>query len=739
MTSKSLYSKLMREDLKNRLWTVALIGLGCFFLYPVVAAFTADKIRDYLDFEAGVRNYSRDLILWLSFKNGATVFAMMVASLICGLSGFSYLNSRSKVDFYHSIPVRREKLYLVNYVDGILILAVPYALSLVMAVIVGITNGVDGSSLWPVAAAAYGLHMTYFILMYSTVIIAVMLTGNLVVAFFGSLVLTFYLPVAVSLVQSYAMSFFDTFMYRGNGIMSWLIRISPVVEYVVQVGEYAGGEVIWPEALAALAVSPLLAVIGCLLYKKRPSEAAGKAVAFAATRPVIRILITLAAALGFGVFFWGMRESMGWAVFGIICGAVISHCVIEIIYHFDFKKLFCNKGQLVGCILVSLAVLFAFRYDLMGHDRYLPAAGQVKEAAIVIEQFGDWVSYGHTELQNDGSYEWKWDSGEGYVMKHMRHQDIENLLAVAAEGVGQTADRKREREQQGGRTEMAEVVMAEENGVPSVGGDNPLGRENYVCIRYTMNNGRQVFRRYYMNLQPVRSQVEKLYNSEQYQKGTFPLMTRTADQVFGIRYRENGEEVRIDGLTESQKKEFLEAYQQEFAAMTLTRMEQEYPVGLIRFTLNEDEAAMEWWQNESRQKEADYRYYRSASEFERRDFYPVYPSFTKTLGLLRENGVEPGSYNMDIEVSAVTVCTDMEDGDRNMFTITDPEEIHELMQAAVESGLGYYNPMFRLDDTYLELTFSEEDALTRTYDSRVCFPKGKLPGFLQERLEKYLK
>ena len=126
MTSKNLYFKLMKEDLKSRLWAVCLIGLGFFFLYPIWVAFAAGDIENFQTFDKGIEWYSQEVTGWLSFENGMTVFVMMLTVLICGLSGFSYLNSRSKVDFYHSLPVKREKLFIANYINGILILAVPY-------------------------------------------------------------------------------------------------------------------------------------------------------------------------------------------------------------------------------------------------------------------------------------------------------------------------------------------------------------------------------------------------------------------------------------------------------------------------------------------------------------------------------------------------------------------------------------------------------------------------------------
>ena len=57
MTSKSLFFKLMKEDLKRRIWAVALISLGFFFFYPVVAAFTAGEIKEYMVDAEGIARY----------------------------------------------------------------------------------------------------------------------------------------------------------------------------------------------------------------------------------------------------------------------------------------------------------------------------------------------------------------------------------------------------------------------------------------------------------------------------------------------------------------------------------------------------------------------------------------------------------------------------------------------------------------------------------------------------------
>ena len=68
----------------------------------------------------------------VSYGNVMPLFLMVTAAVVIGAAGFAYLHNQKKVDFYHSIPVRREMLYLVYHVDGILILTVTYFIHLLV-------------------------------------------------------------------------------------------------------------------------------------------------------------------------------------------------------------------------------------------------------------------------------------------------------------------------------------------------------------------------------------------------------------------------------------------------------------------------------------------------------------------------------------------------------------------------------------------------------------------------------
>lgn len=727
MTSRNLYFKLMKEDLKSRLWAVSLVALALFFIFPVTAAFSAGSVRDAVDYEKAVLEYGENMLEWFSFTNGLTVFFMIATALVCGMSSFSYLYSRSKVDFYHSIPVKRERLYVVNFVDGILIVAVPYVIMTVLGVMLAISNGAP-AGIWHTAFLAYGLHMVYYILMYSTVVIAVMMTGNLVVSFLGSLVFSVLIPAAITLVIAYFSAFFYTFVswkyyfwVNGSG------HFSPLTEYILQIGAYDGRTGISGLAVAgALAASAVLAVLGCFLYKKRPSEAAGRAMAFPVSRPIIRVALTMLAAMGVGLIFWSVRQSTGWAVFGILCGGIISHCVVEIIYHFDFKKLFSNWFQLVGCLAVSLFILLSFRYDLCGYDRYLPKEGQVKEAAVNVTALNDWTSYGNVEQSADGTYEWKSVGSGSYVFDHTHGGDAELVRAIAKAGIAET---QRARSERAAQLRYRSINEWEEDGAV----------KTTVEIQYTLNSGRKVTRSYRLSTSDNWELFDALNKQEAFLEAMYPVLTMTADQTVGICYRELGPETRLDQLGAEENAELLKAYQQDLKELSLSQMQKEIPVGLIRFLTEEERDAIAWRTQQEQKAMLEGEHFYGYTEIDRINFYPVYASFTRTNQLLEQYGIRPGNALKESTVRNITLEYYDENikyrGESEPYTqiVEDPEEIREILEAVRLGGMIYYNRMCGTEDGWsVQITYGESEKNIRT--TGALFMKGQIPEFVQEGL-----
>ena len=748
MTSKNLYFKLMREDWKNRLWAPALIALGCFFLYPVFLAFLAGRaLREYDTVEAGLRWFTTEAIQWLSFENGMTVFGVVLVSLICGLSSFSYLNSKSRVDFYHSIPVRREKLFLVHYLDGILMPAIPYAVAMIASVIVCAANGISTELLCGTAVSAYLLHLIYYILCYTTVVIASMLTGHLVVGFFGSMVLMFFVPLAVVIVESFFNTFFLSYSYENhNWITESFSRVSPVLEYIHSISCYTDGKPVWPAAGAAFLVSVILAAAAMFLYRKRRSEAAGRAMAFSISCPVIRVLITVLSGLGMGGFLWSMQHSNGWMAFGVICGSIIAHCVVESIYHFDFRKLFAHKLQLICCAAAALAVVFSFRFDLFGYDAYLPSATKVQYAAVDVSMLNRWVSYGSVEKENDGpnmGYTYADELSGNYIAKHMRCTDLNTVLNLAAAGIEENRRLKEAWNEEGVRS--VEPLGTADLAVPAETDETytrPLYTMATIC--YTLKSGRVVSRNYTIDMTKSYELLKKLEQDEEYQNAAYPLLAARPEQFVSVRYRKSRStgDQNLKNLTASQRVELLHTYQQEFAALTLDEMKKEMPTGLIRFTTEEEEQAIAWWnQKENRSQIEMYPWkYSYSNDVRNEAFYPVYPSFKKTMALLKQAGVSVADDSISDRIVSVTVRGYAPGSDQyQTITFTDPLEISALGDITRNERLLYYDPMYEEEDFDVEVTVADtsekteqEDDIQNTYYS--FFKKGEIPAIVKERM-----
>ena len=437
MTSKNLCFNLMKEDLKRRVWTVALLMLAFFFgiVIPVIYAGgqPLDSFRDYTEWLNSVRENVWQLV---GGENPFVVMTVMVAAIVCGVSGFSYLHTAKKVDFYHSIPVKREQLFLASYLNGIVMMGAVYLLNLLIAIVAASTFGVGFGETFSVAITAYVFHMAFYSLLYTTIVLAMMLTGNVIIALLGSVVFFYYIPGVVLLASGYMATWLQTFSYTeslNEKIEFLLVHTSPFIYYIMKIENY-GEESVAAVVLAVCLVTILMAVVVCLLYRLRPSEAAGKAMAFKKTMAPIKILLVLPISLAFCLFFYMLRDSFGWAVFGVVCGTLIVHCLMEIIYHFDFRKLFSHKVHLVVCMVAGLLILCGFKFDLFGYDTYLPKESQVKSASIYLRTMDNWVSYGDVKLVRD-YYRWDYQDGDTYVREHMKLDNAADVIAMAKQGI----------------------------------------------------------------------------------------------------------------------------------------------------------------------------------------------------------------------------------------------------------------------------------------------------------------
>lgn len=679
MTSRSLFFKMMRENTKQRLWTIAVIFLLFFFLFPIRTALSVNSwlspevLSMYAKAEGDALILAREqlaeqFISFCSVENGGIVFLMMALSILCALSGFSWLHSKKKVDFFHSLPIRRELLFFVMLADGFLYTAVPYLINMAAA---GVLLTVKGVWIpWGTILSDYLIHMTFYFLLYMTAVTAVLMTGNIIISFLGVLVFFLWGPGMTFLCGAYVDYFFQT-CYNDGKIMLWWATHSSPAGWYVRAAEQAANEMPVSMALWALAAGLALLALSVFLYRKRPSEAAGRAMAFGVSQPVIKFLITIPSALLGYLVFLSVTGRDGWGVFGLLCGLLLSNCVIEVIYEFDFKRLFAHKWQMAACAVISIAVTAFFRFDLCGYDSYLPSGASAEAAGIWshnLEANARDSYHARPVLKGTENAYVAWLTPEsGEIARQMRIADVETIRGIAGQGIQDVSKRR--------------SLMFRGRGYQGEDYRNESDIWGHVLIAWHLKSGRTVYRNYYMNLTAAASYLDAVYDMEEYKETTYPVLQYQPEEIAGVNYQENGDASHVTFPSQEARGQLLLTYQKELKALTAQTRRSESPVGAIQFKTQEMQTIIDVLRTGG----GNYL------SFNNKLYFPIYPSFTETIALLEKYGIKVGSTLTADTVEKIVLEFSggyRKDGKKNdsltkTETITDKETIREILESAV--------------------------------------------------------
>ena len=327
---------------------------------------------------------------------GQNVFAkaaVIILAVTCGVSMFAYLRNRRKVDFYHSLPISRSRLFAVDYATGALCALVPYlvlhALSIVSACAMGFGEVVNASLIGVIAS-----NVIFFFLLYAMAAVTTILCGNTVITLLLGLWVYFGPTLVTALWQGLKSIFFQT--YATDATMTSLLfcnKFAPLIQYFgingtkmhVYTMDYAAGlqessaiGLLIGYAVAAIVITAL----ALFLFRIRKSERAGTALAFNPIKLPVKIIICVVMGTAFAeIFKMLVYESELWFWVGLVLGTVIFHCVVEIIYAFDFRAIFRKPLQLVIILAVLCAGLLTMQFDVFGYDKWLPDEGSIAAAA----------------------------------------------------------------------------------------------------------------------------------------------------------------------------------------------------------------------------------------------------------------------------------------------------------------------------------------------------------------------
>ena len=338
-------------------------------------------------------------------------------SIVSAMAVFSYLYNSRSVQLYHALPIRREGLYLTNYLSGLSFLVLPLGAVFLFTLAVEAVSGT--LMLWPLLQWLIA-QVCFALFFYSFAAFCALFVGHIVAlpVFYGILN---FLAFGMSQLLS---ELFRQFVYGYHSwpAMSQLAQwLSPFIvlyrESGVRVAEEGGYFFMGLAAALVYALAGLvLAALGLLVYRTRPLETAGDVVAVKWVRPVFKYGVAFCAAITIGIFLRELFRTLlpggMWPMLGLmVLGGLIGYFAAEMLLRKTFRVLRRSwKGALALCLVLAAAAL-TMNYDLIGFNR---APSRYNVVAVSLQ----------------GPYTYPSDSASNFGIQCTDSEDIEAVLAL---------------------------------------------------------------------------------------------------------------------------------------------------------------------------------------------------------------------------------------------------------------------------------------------------------------------
>lgn len=652
--SRAGFLTRQRGLLGRRLWPSALTFLG-FFLYNIAGAAT---VLISAAQEASSQNLAgaqktaalhEAVRLLFGYNSPCAFLIVFPLALILAIEGFSWMDNRQQVDFYESLPVPRRQRFLDICFSGFLYFIFSYLITLEAGLLIAgamgaLTRGLLLEIIQQVLRTA-----AFFTAIYGLGVLSAMLTGNVVVAGCAFLVLLLYETEFKMTLRGYCSVFFSTWSKRPAGFL--ISRLfDPFYHYYYMVGGPEG-------PLRLIALAALYFLLAWVCYRLRKNEYAGTAVVFGPVRSVVRVAVSLIAGLVAGLVFSSLQDSRSLAVVWLILFTVITACIMQIIYDYDFKALFRRPAEIAIAALLGLLIYFGFLFDITGYDRFIPDPGKVADAALV---FSD--TYSYDSVYNERGENVDLDTfGEEY----MHLEKVENVIAIAQFGqeytrksdamhgregtiyitsplvntTGSTAGNDSENSSGSTEGNSSDAASANTSG-KSYSGTIENNTPTYNCtVVYRMKNGENIVRTFRLPCSVDPAAMNSIVGTKAWREGSFSIYhdkaIRSAADIFTIDYT-NAKDYTYGSMDRKKYEAFRQAYLRDLEQFTYSFASTNRPVG--RLTLNYDSRLADAALARPEGSSAAIPDKSLVANLEGASIgYPVYSTFTNTISFLKDN------------------------------------------------------------------------------------------------------
>ena len=336
---------------------------------------------------------------------GPVPVVVLFYAVLCALAVWGYLFGSRSVGMLHAMPITRKGLFCTNFLSGLVMTLIPWAVCGMLFVAVSLAFGLfDPAGVGVTVLCVLGLAVFYF----SSATFCAFLTGNVFAMPAFYFVLHFIAMILETLLSALVtLCFFGTttsYMGRVDFLSPtvWLVGHLDVERTYEEVWIADGGytdqilsavDLTRGWAIAAYALVGLV-LLACawLLYRRRPSECAGDVVAVKWMKPVFRYGVAFFAALAGGqalyALFW--YDAVTWKFLPLlgcmIVSGVIGYYVASMLLAKSLKVFRGSWKGLAALSAVLLVLCLGLRFDVAGVERRVPALDQVEQVELYLDE-----------------------------------------------------------------------------------------------------------------------------------------------------------------------------------------------------------------------------------------------------------------------------------------------------------------------------------------------------------------
>ncbi len=377
----------------RQFWTTMLLfAIILFFVLPVpVLMIISQRNLDNVDTYMRVRNMFATE--WAVEIRYALTPIMAALALVVSCSRFKYLKNKVSVDFYHSLPVKRGRLYISQLAISAVALVLPFVIDTILAFIFLASNGLMSGTLVVNFLLTTGEAFVYAAFIYALTTFIGMVCGMTSVQITLTAVALAIVPATWLLGLAFSEIFTENMWYDFYLREESMRYMSPVLRFFMDTDPLTN-----VETLVSLLLTALMLVCAYLVYTKRKSERSGTPVVFTPLGEVIKYLLMVIGTLLGAIFFYNvMNRDFIWTVFGMVCGALLVFMLTNTILNKTAKAMFKGWRGLLVFMGVFAVVMTVFMTNLFGINSYVPAPGNTKKAVVKMDYDS---TYEFTELDN---------------------------------------------------------------------------------------------------------------------------------------------------------------------------------------------------------------------------------------------------------------------------------------------------------------------------------------------------